>query len=96
MDTYVKISLCNQIFMNIKPKFLSVSPREIEFWFCLGGNMKTLSQKIASWMIPTRQFPPGKLLPKKITTQDNSHPENPQPKNPNKCNPPNLTKFNNI
>ena len=43
------------------------------------GNMKTVTQKIATRMIPTAQFSPGKLSLKKIPTQDNPHPENSHP-----------------
>ena len=43
------------------------------------GNMKTPTRKIATWMISTEQFPPGKLSPKKIPTQDKSHLDNSHP-----------------
>ena len=47
------------------------------------GNMKTPTRRIATRMIPTIQFPPGKISTQLIVT-------------PGNCNPRNLTKFNDI
>ena len=43
------------------------------------GNMKTPPRKIATRMIPTRQFSPEKPPPKKILTQDKPHLDNSDP-----------------
>ena len=49
-------------------------------WSWKFGNMKTPSQKIATRMNLTGQFPPGKLPPKKIPTQDKSHLDSSHPR----------------